>query len=251
MNRVVNRVKKKTRWSLFGFVLAIALASGAASHAEIVLQTYRGTVTSGNDFAGLFGPPSTDLTGKPFVAVFEVDTSLGNLTTGPTAFPTGGTFLQLAGGSSPSDPYFNTPTPVIRATLSIDGSSPVEIVGGLADRTSIRSFLPGNPNEYVSSIFGANGGVLHVFVRSVLGTFPLDLTEPGTYTSSPGAVTGDQFRIVDAQFFDSARGSLSTSSVEVPEPGALAQLIAGLAGLAGIGGLANRRRTKALARTRD
>ena len=236
---------KRTRRIIGGVVLAIALAGGSASHAQVVLQTYSGTVTSGSDFAGLFGPPATDLTGKPFVAVFEVDTSLGNLSSGPTVFPAGGTFLQLAGGSSSSDPYLNTPTPVIRATLSIDGSSPVEIVGGLEDRTSIRSFAPGNPNEYVSRIFGANGGVLHVFVRSVLSTFPLDLTQPGTYTSSPGAVTGDQFRIVDAQFFDSARGSLSTSSVEVPEPGALAQLIGGLAG---IGCLAIRRRSKALAR---
>jgi len=240
-------VMKRTRWSLGGLVLAIALSAGAASHAAVVLQTYSGTVTSGNDFAGLFGPPLTDLTGKPFVAVFEIDTARGSFSSGPTGFPTGGTFLQLAGGSSPSDPFLNFPTPVIHATLSIGGSSPVEIAGGLEDRTTIRSFAPGNPNEYFSSTLGANGSLLQVFVRSVLATFPLDLTQPGTYPSSPGAVTGDQFRIVDAQFSDSARGSLSTSSVEVPEPGALPQLIGGLAGL---GWLATRRRAKALPRSR-
>ncbi|MBY0401772.1 hypothetical protein K2X89_15880 [Myxococcota bacterium] len=205
-------------------------------------------MTSGNDFAGLFGPPSTNLSGKPFVAVFEVDTSRGNVSSGPTIVPFGGMFVQLAGGSSPSDPFLGSPTPVIRATLSIDGSSPVQIVGGLQDRTVIRSFAPGNPNEYISSIFGPNGSLLQIFVRSFLDTYPLDLTQPGTYSSSPGAVTGDQFRIVNAQFSDSARGSLSAASVEVPEPSALAQLISGFAGIGLLGRL---RGSAALPRRRD
>lgn len=239
---------KRTRWGLGGFVLGIAMLGGAAAHAAVVLQTYSGTVTSGNDFAGLFGPPLTDLAGKPFVAVFEVDTSLGSFSSGPTAFPPGGSFVQLAGGSSPSDPFLGSPTPVIRATLSIDGSSPVEIVGGVQDRTSIRSSAPGSPNEYVSGVLGTNGSSLQVFVRSFLVPFPLDLTQSGTYASSQGAVTGDQFRIVDAQFFDSARGSLSTSSVEVPEPGSLAQLISGLAC---IGTFARLRGRAARTRRRD
>lgn len=236
---------KRTRWSIGGFALAIALLGSAAAPAAVVLQTYSGTVTSGNDFAGLFGPPLTDLTGKPFVAVFQVDTSRGSFSSGPTS---GGTFLQLAGGSSPFDPFLNAPTPVIRATLSIGGSSPVQIVGGLEDRTAIRSFAPGNANEYFSSTFGANGSLLQVFVRSFLVTYPLDLTQPGTYSSSPGAVTGDQFRIVDAQFSDSARGSLETSSLVVPEPGALAQLISGLAC---IGWLRARRGSTGLTRRRS
>lgn len=227
----------RTRWSVGGIVLGIALLGGAAAHAAVVLQTYSGTVTSGNDFAGLFGPPSSDLTGKRFIAVFTIDTTRGNFSSGPTVFPPGGLFAQLAGGSSSSDPYFGAPSPVIGATLSIDGSSPVSIVGGLEDRTSVRSFAPGNPNEYISSIFGSNGSHLQVFVRSFVDTFPLDLTQPGTHTTSPGAVTGDQFRIVNAQFFDSARGSLSTSSVVVPEPSALAQLISGLAGIGWVGRL--------------
>ena len=100
---------KRTRWSIGGFVLGIALLGGAAAHAAVVLQTYSGTVTSGNDFAGLFGPASADLTGKPFVAVFTVDTARGSFSSGPTAFPTGGTFVQLAGGSSPSDPNLGAP----------------------------------------------------------------------------------------------------------------------------------------------
>jgi hypothetical protein len=129
---------------------------------------------------------------------------------------------------------------VIRATLSIGGSSPVAIVGGQEDRTSVRSFAPGSPNEYASGVLGANGSLLQVFVRSFLATFPPDLTQPGSYASSPGALTGDQFRIVDAQFFDSARGSLSTSSVEVPEPSTLAQLISGLACIGTFGRLRGR-----------
>lgn len=212
-----------------GLVLGIALLGGAAAHAAVVLQTFSGTVTSGNDYEGLFGPPLADLTGKPFVAVFKVDTARGNFSSGPTAFPPGGTFVQLAGGSSPSDPFFSSPTPVISATLSIGGSSPVSIVGGAEDRTSIRSVAPGAPNEYFSSTLGANGTLLQIFVRSFVETFPLDLTQPGTYATSQGAVTGDQFRIVDAQFFDSARGSLSTSAVVVPEPDPVVQLISGLA----------------------
>ncbi len=239
---------KRAGWSLGGFVLGIAMLGGAAAHAAVILQTYSGTVTSGNDFAGLFGPPLADLSGKPFVAVFEIDTSLGNFSSGPTVFPPGGSFVQRAGGRSSSDPYLGSPTPVISATLSIDGSIPVEIVGGVEDRTSIRSFAPGNPNEYVSGVVGPDGSSLHVFVRSVLVPFPLDLTQPGTFASSPGAVTGDQFRIVDAQFFDSARGFLSTGSLEVPEPGAIAQLICGVACLGAVGRL---RGSSARTRRRD
>lgn len=238
---------KRSRWSLGGFVLGIALSGGAAAHAAVVLQTYSGTVTSGNDFAGLFGPALTDLTGKPFVAVFEVDTSRGNFSSGPTGFPAG-LFVQLAGGSSPSDPFLNTSTPVIRATLSIGGSSPVPILGGLEDRTSIRSATAGNPNEYFSSTFGSDGSLLQVFVRSFLVRYPTDLSQLGTYESSPGAVTGNQFRIVNAQFSDSARGSLSTSSLVVPEPSALAQLIAGATC---IGWMAIRRGSTARARRRS
>ena len=77
---------------------------------------------------------------------------------------------------------------------------------------------------------------------------------PGDEADAVGGpeVSGDQFRIVDAQFFDSARGSLSTGSVVVPEPGSTAQLISGLTciGLFGILRGSKLRRSKALMPTR-
>lgn len=205
----------------------------APAHAIVVQQTYTGSVVSGADVQGVFGPAGADLAGQAFTAVFTFDLSRGNTSTGPIGGP--GSFVQVAGGSDPGDPFLGTPTPlVVSATLSIAGSAAITIAGGMGDRTAVRSSNnpAALPSEYFTSTQGVNGDGLSVFVRSFAATFPASLAATGTFLSSAGASVGDQFRIVDnATFTDRARGVLAPSMLVVtvvPEPAAALLWVIGL-----------------------
>jgi hypothetical protein len=228
---------RKTMKSLLAALgMAAAALFGAPAHAVLVQQTYTGSVVSGDDFEGAFGAAGADLAGQPFIAVFTFDTTRGNTTTGPISSGSG-TFVQLAGGTSTSDPFLGAPTPLVSATLSVAGSSAVTVAAGLEDRTAVRS--PTNPasvpSEYFASALGTQGDVLSVFVRSFSATYPADLTATGLYFASAGAVVGDQFRIVNAMTFtDRARGVLAPSMLVVsvvPEPATAFLMATGLAGV--------------------
>jgi hypothetical protein len=221
-------------------VLVAAALIVAPAQAIPIKQTYTGTVSSGNDFEGVFGPANTDLTGSSFTAVFVFDTALGNSTTGATV-PGGGTFVLLAGGTSPADPFLNTATPLVSATLSISGSAPVSFAGGHEDRTAIRSFpVPGpGPSEYFASTLGSTGTLLTLFARSFDETFLADFTHPFSYDIVSDVVVGDAFRFVNPQnFSDAARGFLKPEHLvvslfdpppaAVPDPGTLPLLFGGL-----------------------
>lgn len=232
-------------------MLTAATSFATPAQALQMMQTYTGTVSFGGDASGIFGPANTVLTGSSFTAVFVFDTALGNTTTGTTV-PAGGTFLQLAGGASPSAPYLNTASPLVSATLSIAGSAAIPFAGGQEDRTAIRSFpVPGPaPSEYLASTLDSIGSFLSLFARSFDETFLADLTHTFAYDIVPGVVVGDAFRIVDPiTFFDDAFGSLTperlvvsvfaTGPSEIPLPASL-PLFAG--GLGAIGLLARPRR---------
>jgi hypothetical protein len=102
--------------------LRIAAAIGAALTAAslatpvaaaIVTVTYRGTVASGVDTAGLFGAPGADLSGLPFLSVMKFDTTKGffeSMGAGTTVSATGGT-------------VFGTPSPSLGATFTINGDT--------------------------------------------------------------------------------------------------------------------------------
>jgi hypothetical protein len=70
-----------------------------------------GTVSSGVDTGGLFGPAGADLTGRPYSLVFVFDTSLGGPTESP--YPNGVVGSLNSGITSPS----------LGATFSIGGTS--------------------------------------------------------------------------------------------------------------------------------
>jgi hypothetical protein len=253
---ILDGVERHEETTMKRTLLAALLAAGtllaAPAHAVLMMQTYTGSVSSGSDFGGAFGPANTDLTGASFTATFVFDTTLGNTTTGATV-PSGGTFVLLAGGTSPSDPYFNTPTPLVSATLSIGGSAAVSFAGGQEDRTAIRSFpVPGlAPSEYFASTLSDIGTFLTVFARSFDETFLDDLTHEFSYDILPGVVVGDQFRIVDpVTFSDTARGVLTPTRLvvsvfdpgtpEIPLPATLPLFAGGL----GVLGLLTRRRRR-------
>lgn len=207
--------------TLLAALLTAATLFAAPAHAVLVKHTYTGSVASGTDFAGVFGPASTSLVNASFTATFIFDTGLGNTTTGPSAVGTG-TFIQLAGGTSPSDPFLNTPTPLASATLSIGGSADVAFSGGFEDRTSIRSILSPVPSSYLSSVSDNIGSFLTLIVNSFDVMFAPDLTAEFAYDVLPGVVVGDAFRVRNpVTFSDNATGTLMPTRlvVSIVDPG--------------------------------
>ena len=56
---------------------AIALIASAPAIAVVKVATYSGTLIWGYDYAGVFGPANTDLTGAKWVVTFTYDKTLG------------------------------------------------------------------------------------------------------------------------------------------------------------------------------
>lgn len=70
---------------LAGALVAAGLLAGAPASASIMIATYQGTVVNGQDAAGVFGKPGTDLAGLTYVQGFTYDTSLGTRLTSATS----------------------------------------------------------------------------------------------------------------------------------------------------------------------
>jgi hypothetical protein len=183
------------------------------------------------------------LAGKEFEAIFVFNTLLGNLTSGPTVSPSGGTFVELLGGTG-------TPTPLVKATLSVAGSSPVTIKGGQEDRTVVRTFALPTANSFQTSTVGLDS--LFALLQSTSTVFP-DLTTIGEYLASTGGPPSEgQFSISGK-----ANGFLSFQKLvvsnadttaepppsEIPLPAALPLFATGVAAVA----YAGRKKRKAKA----
>ena len=67
---------KESRPSSF-FLLAAFLFFGVYAHAAKVTMTITGTIYQGTDVTGTFFAPRTDLTGKSYTLVFEMDDTQG------------------------------------------------------------------------------------------------------------------------------------------------------------------------------
>ncbi|MFO1089092.1 MAG: hypothetical protein U1E46_05875 [Hyphomicrobiales bacterium] len=237
-------------FSLANSLVIVALCVTPA-HAALIKQTYTGTVSRGGDL-GAFGV-GENLEGKEFEAIFIFDTLLGTLSAGDTLVPTGGKFAQLVGGSSPSDPYFGKPTPLVKATLSIGGSIPVTINAGQEDRTAVRSFpfpTPNSvqtlaPNSFVTDAVGADS--LTAILQSRLTTFPDSLTVLGEYLSSDQSLSTGTFNIsgkangflnVQKLVVSSFDETVDPPSAQIPLPAALPLFATSIAVL----GIASRKR---------
>src|ERR1700692_754903 len=74
------KIKSMDRVKCFAILIAASVLfclSVVNASATIIIETYSGTVTFGDDFTNLFG--GGDLTGKNFSAVFTYDTAQGSL----------------------------------------------------------------------------------------------------------------------------------------------------------------------------
>lgn len=141
--------------------------------AQLVEYTYTGTISTGEDYTGLFtGAPGTNLAGYAFTATFELDLANGEPDNGLNT-------LGILGGSVDGV----ATTPVVNSIITINGKS-VAIDGGYG--TSIASRIPGGQYASAASAFNDSSS-LSAFVYSA--NLPFSLSQP---FSSYTVTTSDQ-----------------------------------------------------------
>ena len=210
--------------------VAALMASSAAS-AKIMVATWTGTVSSGSDVTGVFGPANSSLNGDTFTVKFTYDTDLGTRLTSP------GVSDEVEGGS-----LYGVPSPLM-ATLTINGI-PKTIAGiyqaalGQDDTTyvediaydvyvtnntqflnfvDLRAYVPGVPLNIEDSF-------APIAVNSYSGHFQLySYNGNSTFYQASGALTNDTYEI---------------QPLAVPEPAAWVLMLTGLS----LGGAMLRRR---------
>ncbi len=230
---------------LLGLVASLFMFAAAPCHAVTVYVTYTGTVSSGVDNLGLFGPVNADLTGSAYTASYVFDVAFGqnnyNLQSA--------TLNHIYGGSAFSPPHDVSPS--MGASLTIAGFS--QFIGG----------------SYFGSISGRNdGGVagfaaqsnevasasadLYFYIFNSLGAssgLPAAIDSAFSYTVLPGDTAVGLFHTSGSNFIYLTPETLTVSLTApgaTPLPAALPLFASGLGGL---GLLGWRRKRKAQART--
>ena len=208
---------RSTKRTAAALVTTLALAStsiGAAAHASIVTQTYRGTILSGTDEgAGFFG--RTDLTGQLFSATYVFDDELGTRT------------LNSVEGGVPGlgpSPDLSTTVTIGGRTLSFKGDFGQFTNDSVSNRVSSNSSSPdiGTPFFYSAAL-------------SLEGlTVPESLDTPFSGTGSTSIFTLNGFTFANSDTGELAFGSFDPTSIDVtvtsaaPEPDIWALMLAGV-----------------------
>ena len=119
-----NRILVRLAFRALMLVLGV-MGAGQFAGAALVVVTLTGTVSSGTDTTGVFGPPNSNLAGQPYIAIFTYDDTKGTTSTGSCA--DGTPYYSILDPTSTSSPGI--------ATLSIGGSAPFPIGGGAFGQT--------------------------------------------------------------------------------------------------------------------
>jgi hypothetical protein len=215
---------------------ACALAVSSTAHAAIVITTYEGTVWLGQDHAGLFKAPGTDLAGLAYTASFTIDTDVNRYS---DVSPQG----PVEGANN-----FGSVMPLLDASFTLDGATiqldparfNVFTVGGfrylLGSNCGCPADPTGDPNlDFTFDAFSANA--------------PASLDAPFSFV--PGANTYGYLALYtpegeyafDGNFYvDRVTGVVQTAAI--PEPATWALMILGFGGA---GAMLRRLRAPALA----
>jgi hypothetical protein len=213
----------------------LALISTSAS-ADIVTETWTGTVSSGVDNAGFFG--GTNLTGAAFTATYTFDTNISGVVNNPPGF-----FIE--GGSASTSGHLS---PAISASLLINGQTfdvpnvnPSDFLSELS-AVNLNAVTPFQAFAVV--VPGSDGSDLQnsIFTQDPNAPVLTSLATPFTYTYVPVGNSSNLSSFVFGLDDLTLANNTVTLTDAVPEPSTWAML---LLGFAGIGFMAYRREVKA------
>jgi hypothetical protein len=197
-------------------VLGALLSTSA--FADIVTETYTGTVSGGLDAAGLFGSKNADLLGLSYTATYVFDTAV------PTAahISTGNDFSTYGGGVN--TPAVSAAMTINGHTFTTNGSFHAELDASNISSGSFRTYAQADP---------AFGSQFDNFLstQDPAAPYPTSLTSPFTYTyHAVGSSSAyGSFKIGGDSL------SLSPTTVTltdgVPEPSTWAMMILGFVGI--------------------
>jgi hypothetical protein len=214
---------------------AFAAASGfcAPAWATVIDAIYKGTISSGTDGLGLFGPAGGDLTGDAFVVTFEYDTTKGNWVV-QTAMEN-----LIEGGI-----VYGDSSPMLKAIVEINGVDGPVIDG--ADNGTIQTFAgyPGINNQVYHGATDTDivdSVSVYKTASSSVGDIPLTIDVPLTVTFASTDVGGGSAiwhvggNATQASFNAASLTYAYPSSGTAPEPSTWAMMLVGFAGLGYIG----------------
>lgn len=211
----------KTRISgLFAAAAVAALAGQAA--AAIVTVTYTGTVSSGYDERGLFGPAGANLAGDAYAAVYHFNTEIGR---SPSCGAGG---CEAQGGSDDGDA-----SPSLGSTFTINGVT----LSFSGDYNALTEADSGYQQQYAyDSYFYAAGN--ETFLNgsdnfAEIADLPSSIDTPFSANLSAGYVGGYFEDGISPSEYDGFELTPLTETVTVagmgvPEPATWATLLLGL-----------------------
>jgi hypothetical protein len=199
-----------------------------SAHATIVFETYQGTVTSGEDFTGVFGAPDTNLAGDQITVRYIID----DATRHAVRQKSPGNFTAIAGRHR-ADP--------VSAVITIDGRSFDVAADFYGQATSCAAcLLPTLLDQAQTDQHGSAASEAYILANP--GTFiPWDYHTPFHYTVQPGDRTYGLF--TDGLGGAAASGLYDPTSLVisvVPEPATWTMMLIGLGAM----GTTVRRRTR-------
>ena len=198
-------------------IAACTLLVAPVTHAAIVDGSFAGTITSGTDQSGIFGPPNTDLTNAAISGTIRYDTAL---------------FSQAISGTT------NTATAIgpgaLTVIVTINGISHNFIdqsSAGIYLDTSLSEITLQNANSRSAGAVGVDES-FYLDASDPITPFVLTTSLAQNFSAMPLS-SNDSFSIADSSPDTVANGYfvLSSLSLTVPEPASVSLLLVGVLGL--------------------